>query len=408
MNKFFKFIKRSIKEFLIPFLYKKRICEISSVRNYCEKNKIEIKVLKHAEESFVYSPPIYNFKVGELKSVVSPEVYVAKMSKVIVTGGNDYLVANNLWLNDKIDWSTRSLYDFEIGNTKSIDFEKSKVSILLNRVIHNIPCGINMFGEASLNYYHWMIDILGRIVYINQFEELRDVPLLIDEFSLKYDTFKEALDVFDRYHHPIISISYNKSYCVDDLFYFSPCTFAGIIESKNATTADKTNPLRFYKDANSIKYYRDVGLEYASGSGAYLGDKIIISRNNVSQRLVNEKEIVEVAVKHGFTIYDPIKYSLRDQISIINKAKIVIGDSGAAFTNSIFGSSSTVFAVILPKEWHHHCIFSTIAYLAGCKCIYLSARLLECEEQKKGSHYYNSHYLDIEYFEDFLKNGHID
>ena len=54
--------------------------------------------------------------------------------------------------------------------------------------------------------------------------------------------------------------------------------------------------------------------------------------------------------KRGFTIYNPEKLSIEEQIYLFNEASIVAGAHGAAFTNIIFCKPKTKIIEIIPES----------------------------------------------------------
>lgn len=377
-------------------LKRKSDYEIDTIKAYCKKNSIDVDILCEIQDREIYIPTVFRGeKRSRVEKVKSPIIYKTVLSNVIVMGSNNTILIDKYCLNDKIELERSVNYDFAIGCCKSFSTEKRKAVFELDRIKPKIAKGINMFGEGSGNYYHWMIDILGRIAYINQFPELKDIPLLVDERALKHSTYLEALRFFDNLNHPIILLEQNKSYLVQELYYFSPCSFAGYMPVAKEKRVKVDSLLGYAKNEDVILHYQNHIADYTKNMKSPVGKRLFIDREGAlnSRRLVNEIEAMDIACHYGFEKYNPSNYTLPEQVAAFRDADIVIGDEGAAFTNAIFGGKHTKFVLILPQKWNN-CVFSTIAFLSGCQCEYLDAK-------ETGND--RDHVIDLQYFEDYLK-----
>lgn len=368
--------------------------------NYCYKNEIEIHEIYKSRENEVLLPATWKTnQKQEIIEIVTPPIYRADIINAIVFGSNDNIICGDYCLNDKIELPYSSKYNFANGACVLFDQTEKIAEVYINSHPEEIKCGINMFGVASLNYYHWMIDILSRIEYINHFPELMDVPLLVDEDALVRKTYREALEMFDTLHHPIISVERNKGYMVEKLFYFSPCTFSGVYPIRGGLRERSFDALSYSRNKESIEHFRKCAKSLMDNHEYTTNTKLFIDRGKSPSRLTNEREAMELAERYGFSRFNPGEYSLKEQISIISQAKIVIGDEGAAFTNSIWGNNC-LFAIIEPSQWKD-CLFSSIMHLSGNRCINLNAELLNSKNER-------DHIIDLPYFESFLCSEYCD
>ena len=380
-----------------PLRKKKKCFEIDSVVHYQRENNNEIVILEDSAKSTVFIPPVFNLsKDCKTITVETPNIYYSRLFDSVVFGSNNSILVSNYCLNDKIFLPTNRFHSFVNGSCISFDLDNMKCCFVLNKHSKVIEEGINMFGEASLNYYHWMMDILGRIFYINKYPELKNVPLLVDQEAVSHQTYAEALNFLDDFGHPIVILKPNESYVVKKLHYFSPITFSGVYPLPYNERVNTGNLLKYAKDKNVISFLRHRGLKYAENTSSPVGGKLFIRRNGVQNRLINEDNISSIAKKYGFELFNPGNYSLKQQIAAFRDADIIIGDEGAAFTNSVFASPNAIIAIIIPSKWNNY-VFSTIASDAGVRCIYLDASLINENESRE-------HLLDEKYFESFLKS----
>lgn len=405
-----KFLKSIIIKLYTRFIIKRKIIKdkilfyglhsyekytIDSVHSYCEKNSIPIEILHPQIEAEVYKPVCFGKSVTDsvIKEKV-PLIYKTMLKDVLIFGGNDHIVVQKSLLNDKIDLKRAKSYDFARGCCIKFDLEQKKAICSVEKKITYIKEGINMYGQCSMNWYHWMIDILSRIVYINRFPELKDCPLLVDESTIRNESFLEALRVFDKMKHPIMILKSDGSYIINTLHYFSPTSFGNAFELFEYVPKEQRF-LWCVKNQEVLEFYRQQGLEYAKDTKSPVGKLLFIDRGNAlnGHRLKNENEIAAMCEKYGYMRFNPSEYSLKEQIAAYREAAIIIGDEGAAFTNAIYGTSKCIFAIILPQIWNNY-VFSTLIHSVGNTCEYLDATLTGNDRE---------HIIDIKYFENFLK-----
>ena len=359
-----------------------------TVKSYLNGKKV--KTFEDKQLRDIYIPPIIT-KTGisnaQVNKYSTPEIYGTELNNVTIVGDNNFLIIDNFCLDDKyglayadeINFNTGSRYRYT-GKDCFIEVPKKKVFI---------EKGIFLVGEATNNYYHWMFDVLSRVIFINQIDNLDDWPLIIDESVTWRKSYMELLELVDCKKHPIISLGRHDAAFVRKMYYVSPCTWASVYNLNN-------NTVRCMKDRFVIQSLKSKILnEIKNKKFCKIGEKLFIVRthdNEKTRRLINEKEIAEIAKKYGFELYDPGQHSILEQAHAFNKAKYIIGDEGAALGNSMYcGESTTVFCII-PETWRNY-VFSTIAYAADNKMIYLDAEDLGNRK----------HRLNTEMFEAILK-----
>ena len=80
--------------------------------------------------------------------------------------------------------------------------------------------------------------------------------------------------------------------------------------------------------------------------------RLFVSRGpNGLRQLLNEDELLEICVRHGFDVVYPERLSLADQAALFSDAGYVIGVKGAALTNAIFMSPGTTVIVLSPADF---------------------------------------------------------
>lgn len=82
---------------------------------------------------------------------------------------------------------------------------------------------------------------------------------------------------------------------------------------------------------------------------------LYLTRKNVSSRpMLNEDEVCDLFVRHGFQIVDPGSLSFSEMRDLFASPACVAGPFGSAFHNLAFSSGSPVSLVLLPDHTKHH------------------------------------------------------
>ena len=95
------------------------------------------------------------------------------------------------------------------------------------------------------------------------------------------------------------------------------------------------------------------------------GCRLYITRNNTDRRRVrNEDEVVGLLSGYGFTVVDPGKMSLQDQVDLFSRAEFIVAPHGGALTNVVFASPGTRLVELFSPGYINRC-FWEIAVLTG-------------------------------------------
>jgi capsular polysaccharide biosynthesis protein len=194
--------------------------------------------------------------------------------------------------------------------------------------------------EAN-NYYHWMFDILPR------FEILQRSGMIPDYYYLNTTAQfqKDSLHALGIPLQKIISPSNSTHIEADEL----------IIPSLLGP------PFRNTPQLQACKFLRSAFL---------LNDEIrkahraiyITRRDASSRRVINEAEIQEEVIEHGFEVVSLTDVPFREQVDLFRQARIVVGPHGAGFTNTVFCQPGSVLIEFHPERWGIHC-FERLARL---------------------------------------------
>jgi hypothetical protein len=201
-----------------------------------------------------------------------------------------------------------------------------------------LPEGILLSLPWSHNFYHWMIDILPRLLLVDLAEDLRRVPLLAPRSAPRFVRESLALTGYlDR-----TEFLESRVYRVRRLHFLSRVSDGSEVSPQAVEWLDRKFPA-------------------SAGAG---NKRLYVSRSDGRIRFVaNEKEIERVLADFGFDIFVPSHHSLEEQIRRFREASVVIGPHGAAFANLAFVRPGTKFIEMFDSSYFNRCFHR----LAGIK-----------------------------------------
>lgn len=234
--------------------------------------------------------------------------------------GPSYQIINNNFTN--------------IKNNKSLKIGTPRKKLKLNKNIFSLLSG----GGANKNFFHWFFDVLPRLHIAEKVMRLNNVDLfLFPDISQKYQ--RESLKLLKLYNKAISSIKFRHVQAKKIIATSHPYIFSNNSD-RDVRKIPKWISLWLRKKFlkfNSKKYnFKRIYIDRRSKSGRY------IKNNSEIKRFLTEK--------YGFKSLDLEDYSLKDQISIFNRAKIIIGLHGAGFTNIIFCKKNTNILELKTKQ----------------------------------------------------------
>ncbi len=340
--------------------------KICGLKNNCEKDVNIINLQK--EECTTIFEPSY-FELSQQKEYIynCPYIYIAKLYNVVCIGGSDLILKGNVLLFDEYDRNDTDRVYFKSGPIKKIRKNNYFMVETSNDIIE-VEKAINLCGFASTNYYHFTIEILSRIGYVDKYPEYDDYTILIDERSQNYLQMREMLETFCT-NRNVQLISEGQKVLVHHLVQPSKNTWLPLNLKKRNDARISDNLIA----KSALDNIRSKVKPYFCEQG---NEKIYLSRKNTNQRrIVNEDQVIDLFKKAGFTIVYTENLNYFEQIKLFSSAKCIVGPTGAALTNLVYCHSGTVVGCLIPKEYNF-CIYSSIAHMLGCKCLFLDAKIV--------------------------------
>lgn len=366
-----------------------RLLYYNSIKEHCRKTKEKYIVLEEAQKRPVCLPAFFEMEDEKIEEYLSPEIYLADLSNITVTGGSSILLSNRECLYDPFIMDTDHRLDIKFSNV--LGEVGDKIIVELKTIKRVIPEAIFLMGFASYNYYHFTIEIMSRLRYVDSYEEYQHLPILVDKVMTQIPQFMELLDRFNINKHPIIVIGSDETLLVKKLIYPSANTWMPI----NVKERELIRTQDFLMARSGLENIRS----YIPEIPVLASRKIFISRRNLTTtRLGNEGIISKLFEKNGFEIVYTEGMTYEQQVTLFRGAVCVAAASGAALTNMVYCQPGTKIICIIPKEYRFF-MYSTMAYLLGLCPVFLDAKVTERTAYTASDVFE----LDQEYCERFLE-----
>jgi len=398
---------RVLYEYSLYLINNDSISNIIKVSLIAKQIKIQLKFYLKRKKLHIKASNLYTLakNISELgcnysllksitdkkNTIQKPKIYGIDNYKYEVLKGNSFDVSIYFLENCNIFSKTSSIifnrklfnnylnhiepkYDFKNGLGQYITSFKNKEVILYRKVkyeqLNDEYIYIHLLHEHSGNYFHWLYEVMPKFILICESIKSngefcnKKIKILIDDLLPKQ--FLEIISIYSSIKLDYEIVKPNtflkvKSlvYCTDlwlslDNTMFVPNIVKEFFVDKQAVELIKNN-LKVSK--KSIKPFRKVYLERSK---------------NQARFIENNEEIRTYLIAQGFECIKPEKFSFKEQVEIFNESEIVIGTSGAVFSNLTFMQKNTCAIIFSPNTIaSNYYIFQQMADISGVELIHL-------------------------------------
>ena len=246
-----------------------------------------------------------------------------------------------------------------LHHTKYISFLETLKSIELphpdnTKIVEIIQKNDCFMFYGSHVYYHFIVDWLGSLQISSLFSVLLNRSFVISK-NLPPKYKKIFLEILKAYGCP-------EPNFVPTSFIFFP--FKDLYIQGQPSSAEKI------ENVQHLMRKMDVG----SIGGS---QRIFVLRGQTQKRnLLNERELASMLIQYfGFSVVDPGKLSVKEQMRCFKNADIVVGVHGGGLTNALFANNLQVLIEIFNSTTRSY--YSLISKKLGAKHFYLKANSVE-------------------------------
>lgn len=322
---------------------------------------------------FLYDQHLEVIRQPAIKAAV-PDVHLLELNDVRVIGSTMAVVRDGKVLHPELrhtevthDSKSPDIYQFTDTERKTLNF--NTFTRIGGR--KRVKVGIHLLKEHSSNYYHWLFECLPRLKYlienIGSSGNCDKFTILIDENILEEGVI--AMRRLINFPFEIKKVRRGELVHCDRLFYTSPLWYS-LDNSKHRVDTHRDYAVDKYAVETIRRSF--LNLEKCSAPTR----KIYLKRAaSQVRRIINSDEVEQVMRNNGFEILYAHDFSFADQVALFSSAKVVVGASGAAFSNMVFMQPGTKAVIFSPKqlEVFNYYIFQQQADVAQVELAHLLA-----------------------------------
>jgi len=270
---------------------------------------------------FGETPPAYRF----------PAISVTTLRHVVVRGKSNLLTPPEAILH-------HGLFDAE----REILPEEFYVRLVTQReqggaawapgdpfAVDYIPEAAAFTDHVAFNYAHWLTEVLPRIAAFVR-DAPAKVPLILDA-DLHANILRSVELVAPDF--PIHRLAAHELLRVGTLHAVSVTGYVPFNLKPQPTEEIQHGVFSRQALTGAVDALR-AAIPGAEAGGAR--PKYVIRRNSVLRKILNEAAVEEALVARGFTVLEPERLSLDEQVAIYSNAGMVVGATGAAMANRVF------------------------------------------------------------------------
>ena len=264
----------------------------------------------------------YLFKNDINKKI--PNSYCYTFKKILINKNSCPRIFNYAILTDFLKFN--SLSKFILIKKLILFFLCLKNFLLMKKPNKFIAKALIVHDRHSENYYHWITDVLPKIIWAKKNKVFKNYKLVIPEFSNKFQ-----IQTIKKITKNYILIDKFTTFEINKLKYLSEFHVSG---SPRKIFLNETKKI-FINKKKSENEYR----------------KIYISRLNTKRRrLKNEKNFTDLLIQKKFKIIETDKLSFQQQVNIFNNCSTLVSLHGAGLTNLIWLKKNSNIIEIRDKK----------------------------------------------------------
>lgn len=320
----------------------------------------------------------------DIVRVVEPEIKVVEIPGVMAVGGTNLLLKRNIAIHPDLQQPTRDVIPAEYLGVATVDAASSKISLSLNRKHRRINRAISLLGNCTGNYAHWLTETLPKLAIIDEIEEFRNYPLLVDQWI--HPNILESIQLLNKQNRKIIGVDRWEAVLVEALVDVSPPAY---VPPESRSFFDEgifpqPSPDVFSYSSFALNQLRQVVLdEVKPGDISDTFERIYIRRPIKSvgngRLVVNNEELDRVIAEYGFTAIEPGGMSFVEQVRIFRQAKCIVAPIGAGLVNAIFAPTGCQIIVMSPYyEKANYYYFSNLMGILGHRLRYVLGPQSDC------------------------------
>ena len=367
---------------------------LKKIVNKVRLKKLEIRSLNEISDSFVVErtnqenvsvSPKYMDSIPHVSKYPVVDIKIFKLQNVFCNiNSSSYITKNkDIVYMEEFPYIDRSKANYASGFIAIHDHDFAYIKRFNSKKIQEYRNVFFLGGNGSFNFYHWMIEIVPKLLLINNdyIDKYKIDTIVVNEWVKNNDNYFWLLEkcLSHLKNVNIVYINQLDVFFVKNLFFMN--TFnQTIFNFKDMNYRHTLSTIYNSKYLYSLKQRLSTN-NMDNELKVYKKIFILRNENTVSEfnkRTYNENEVFKIFQKKGFVGLYLADLSLIEQAYIFRNADFIVGPSGSGWSNLIFCKQDCTKAISwLPESIASFDTYSTLAYLMKVKMKFLKYKTIE-------------------------------
>lgn len=254
-----------------------------------------------------------------------PAATASVYERATVIGGNDgFLTEDGAWVDHGLlGFDHKYMHVKE--NAAVAAAIKDQVLLRYYKGERSLPAGILASGTYSRNYFHFLFEVLPRVVLADRIAPA-GVAILADA-GMPNQHYQALRMLFPA--RPILRLARHVTCAVGRLFVGS---MPNVIHDAFGKAMPPVNSTWFHPQV-----IRDLATRFRHLDDGWGFERIYLDRNSNIRKLLNAEELrSELVDHHDFGVIDCGRLTFSEQVRKMGHAKEIVGQSGAHLANMLF------------------------------------------------------------------------
>lgn len=276
------------------------------------------------------------------RGTCNPRPYVAGLTDVTIVPGSRLVIdASGNALEDELAYAHREfslrpkIWKWELLDGPRLSLPPLRMSP------EAIPAGVHLTCEHEANYFHWIAEILPRLFLYDGLAREKELPLLVTEGL--HPNLYYLLALVGAEGRPVRFLKKDLAYRVDRLVY--PSAVSRVLDVYDRAPSHDTTFIPVGLLRAMVEHIKARVPAFVPAGPK----RMFLKRRSGFRKLVNEEQVESCLKDHGFGVVDAGELSIREQVSMLANADVIVAPSGAACANLVWCSAGAR-AVILHSD----------------------------------------------------------
>lgn len=309
--------------------------------------------------------------------VERPSINLYKFENATVHAESSHIILHNSIIMERLPHIPVECCDYSTAFIKGHDNKFAVYGSEYETV--EVDKAFFLGGNGSWNYYHWTLEVVAKLKYFLVSDIAKtDIKIVLPDHAKNIKSFSVMLEIILKNEYDLIFIFRSQVANVKELYTIT--TPSNVVFNTRYGESFKKNYL-FY-DKESIDFIRESTLSSAQYK-AFVENikeiksfkKIYLARKDNAGRSYNQAEVMDLVVKQGFVPVYLEELSFLEQVHLFQNADVVIGASGAAWTNIIYNKPKSQGISWLNENIKLFSCYSTLAHYHNCEVRFFTCKV---------------------------------